>query len=82
MTDGEKKLTMVNVISDALLKSKMGMGDKFQNALKSTLESRRKELESALNTQMEGILIELSKLKVLSESINKIDELLESFVEE
>lgn len=77
----ENKFLMSNVITLALQKTTDGIGEKFESInntnYKATLEERRSECSADLDTLMNGILGELSKIKILTDEIVRIDELLE-----
>lgn len=78
----ENKFIMSTAMTDALSKAKEGVGEKFEKTYKATLkaefEKRREECVDALDLLINGILSELSKIKIFTEEINRIDELLES----
>ena len=76
----ENKFAMSNALTAALTKTKDSVGEKFEEAynkaFKAELEKRRSECEQSLTELINGILGELSQIKVLSDEINRIDETL------
>lgn len=79
--DLKNKFVMSNIITLALQKTTEGIGEKFESIssanYKDSLEERRSECSAALDALMNGILGELSKIKILTDEITRIDELLE-----
>lgn len=78
--DAENKMSMHNALGAALVKTKDSVGEKFdevyRNAFREELEKRKAEYEEELTTRINGILGELSRIKVLNDELDRIDETL------
>ncbi len=76
--DMKNKFAMSNSLTAALAKTKDSVGEKFEDlyteALKSHLENRYSECEQLLTESINGILGELSKIKVLADEMEQINE--------
>jgi hypothetical protein len=76
----ENKFLIANVLTLAMQKTTVGVGEKFESiyheSYKAMLEKHRCECQGSLNTMMNDILEELSQIKILTEEISRIDELL------
>ena len=78
--EAENKLNMSNAFGAALVKTKDKVGEKFEeayhNQFRAELDKRRAECEAELATLITGILGELSRIKVLNDEMDRIDETL------
>jgi hypothetical protein len=72
--DIENKFVMSNSLMAALAKTKDSVGDKFKDVYKTDLEKRYSECEQLLTKLINGILGELSQIKILTDEITRIDE--------
>lgn len=80
--DAENKMSMHNAFGAALVKTKDRVGEKFEKlyneALKAELEKRRDECQTQLTELVNGILGELSQIKVLNDELEMIEKRLQA----